>query len=305
MRLAVASPILVVAGLLLAPAVARAGDLVLPRLTDRVALDAASHALLRQAVAQPRDDRPWASDPKVVGSILAAVPGALKEGCRTMWSGSGDALSRLDPLALYTGKPTTGGTVPVLLALRCLALDPRTTSRQPAVRYYDDRLAYLAVGPTSSTLSVLGDTPHCGDTCAGHLAHVAAGEAVSIGGRPGMAVVVSRVENPCCDGPDSQEESRVVWFRFDGDAARAVADVLRSDTTASTSVVGDGEFDSQFTVTEATIRQERDAAGNVVRIAVEQVKRTTRDYKGKETRRPPEVSRQVLQWSPGSGRFEP
>ncbi len=245
---------------------ARTGALNLPSLQTQVVIEGPSHRVLRHALTSRRDDRSWAADDQVAKILADALPRALRAGCNEMITTWGENLAgtaRLAARPLYVGTQAEGGFRQALLAFRCFSAGVRDYYDHD---YYDERLALLAVGSDATYLSLIPHAPACAgceDWSDSALVHIALGEALRLGGKRGVSLVVSiSSDNPCCGGADSLEAERVVWYLLDGKTAKPVASALRRQKRGS----GDAEEGDTLTVYHGTITSEKDQTGGVVQI---------------------------------------
>jgi hypothetical protein len=216
----------------------------------------------------------------IEASVNAALPRDLRASCDQMIAAWGDIAQGSARLTVRTIGVSAGRA---WLALRCasgLAMYKDS---------YDERLAMLE--PAAGTLELFPLVPDAVNDST--LYHFEQGEAMRLAGAEAIAFRVhSTIDSPCCDGPTSISETRLVIFTT---SARGTKQAL-SLRLGSRELDHDDEDGDREVTYHAEPSFER-KSGNAVAVSAA--------FTRTETGKPAQSGVERYRWNPGTARFEP
>jgi hypothetical protein len=211
---------------------ARGGNL--PQTKSAVVITGKQHQALR-AYARLLGDTPEEFTAPIEKILLTALPKAYRTGCAQMVATWGEHTRRTEtlmPRPLYF-RMMADSTRLLMLAYTCFSSAPTYGDR-----YYDERLAALTIGKSSSTLAMLPLARECA-TCS-ELSHLGLqDDSLRIGGAPAITIAsgVSN-DNPCCGVTTSVDEKRLHYYLLDSRGVTPVAEMLEYRKETSRSAAG-------------------------------------------------------------------
>ncbi len=217
--------------------------------------------------------------------LLEALPEDLQAGCSSMVSSWGE-------LARGSGRwsvrplffTTQAGAPTFLVAFRCESSHPDYKD------FFDDRLALLSAAPGAVSLRFVPLDKDC--TNCSELYHISLSQHFLVEGASVVAFAVGvSSHNPCCDGPESFQEQRVLLVRFpDGEPLLTLP--KSGEHSSHDDAAGD-----VVTRCSSEIDYQRDAAQNVTGLAA------TTHCAENDKPQPPRQAQ--YHWNPQTRRFDP
>lgn len=141
--------------------------------------------------------------------LLGLLPPAFRAGCREMVGGWGEVARGTEQLAVrFLSLHKLGQDLQIFLAYR--GFSSHEVYRET---FYDERLAVLSIHGTFSSFRIIPHDPDLPEDST--LSRLNFGEILDLPGATGFSLLVSRSsENPCCGGPASFHEERLMIFVF-------------------------------------------------------------------------------------------
>lgn len=209
----------------------------------------------------PHSTPPSSIDDQVQKIILKQVPKEYKNGCREMIAKWGDVAKGTESMVLraLTVIEVPGSAKHIFTALTCFSTAPGYGDK-----YYDERLIVLSIEKNSTGLSIFTSGKPCSD-CS-ELSNLGLeDDTLSIGDKPVVLLNVgSSSKNPCCDGPFSLKEHKVIFYQVTGKNVRELLSVTMERTeNVHDDIMGDSTS-QYFALTDYV----KDAKNNILQINI-------------------------------------
>ncbi len=232
----------------------------LPRMSFNTELSSAVSPAIRTFFESANADSLSSLPDSIQQMLIAALPTDIKKGCPEMigsWGTIAENTAHLSVWQIHSLGDPKDSTHLSILVFRCESGAP-----EYHLKYGDEFPVALRIRKSSCTLESFPGIKDC-DGCS-DLTVLKLDRTCTIGGHPAFAIdYTSSSDNPCCGGPESFEENKVVIYLFDGTLMKEAGSFVRHRIDYSEDDTNVEQPD-QETISDATVVYNEDNHGNLV-----------------------------------------